>query len=385
MNLLSLELLKGLLNEDELPNTKKVIGMFGGGFKPPTSGHLEVVKRALQENPEMDLMLILVGSGTRNSISQEESIAVWNMYAKYLPSKVRVMASPDNKAPIAAIYSYGKKNPDKEIYWFIGAREGNEGDFQDIANRTKSLRKGDYPNIKVKEIVTTGAVSGTKARQALLTKDKETFTSFLPNIPEIDQIWDMLADVIDVNEDKTSILGKYDREELKKGIEVEKEHTDDPKIALKIALDHLDEDPEYYTKLATLGLEETQTPINEDRYKGYKRFLKANVFIDFPDYIINDMFRETNDLDYSKIKGMKKDEIINHFFKGEGQHFFKRWGGFQGQKKPKVIEIKWEDLTKQLQDFLKNKMSGKNPNFAKVYFPYKMKAYVCNWGIKTNN
>ena len=44
--------------------------------------------------------------------------------------------------------------------------------------------------------------------------------------------------------------------ELKKGIEVEKEHTDDPKIAIKIALDHLDEDPKYYTKLATLGLEE---------------------------------------------------------------------------------------------------------------------------------
>jgi len=47
-----------------------------------------------------------------------------------------------------------------------------------------------------------------------------------------------------------------DREELKKGIEVEKEHTNDPKIALKIALDHLAEDPKYYTKLATLGLEE---------------------------------------------------------------------------------------------------------------------------------
>jgi hypothetical protein len=47
-----------------------------------------------------------------------------------------------------------------------------------------------------------------------------------------------------------------DKAELKKGIEVEKEHTNDPRIALKIALDHLAEDPKYYTKLATLGLEE---------------------------------------------------------------------------------------------------------------------------------
>ncbi len=47
-----------------------------------------------------------------------------------------------------------------------------------------------------------------------------------------------------------------DKAELMKGIEVEKEHTNDPRIALKIALDHLAEDPKYYTKLATLGLEE---------------------------------------------------------------------------------------------------------------------------------
>jgi 8-oxo-dGTP pyrophosphatase MutT (NUDIX family) len=41
----------------------------------------------------------------------------------------------------------------------------------------------------------------------------------------------------------------YDREELKKGIKTELEHTDDAIIASKIAKDHLDEDPHYYTKL----------------------------------------------------------------------------------------------------------------------------------------
>ena len=249
MNSLSQALVEGILGENTSPK-KKIVGMFGGGFKPPTSGHLEVVKKALQENPEMDALIVLVGSGTRDSISQEESLAIWNIYKKSLPSKVVVMASPDNKPPIGAIYSYAKKNPDKEIYWFIGAREGNENDFQDITNRTKSLRKGDYPNIKVKEIITGGSVSGTKARQALLAKDKETFIQFFPDIPEIDEIWDMLTDVV------KEYKHKYDKEELRKGIEVEKEHTDDSKIALKIALDHLDEDPQYYTKLATLGLEE---------------------------------------------------------------------------------------------------------------------------------
>jgi hypothetical protein len=37
--------------------------------------------------------------------------------------------------------------------------------------------------------------------------------------------------------------------ELMKGIRHEKEHTSDPKTAREIALDHLKEDPKYYTKL----------------------------------------------------------------------------------------------------------------------------------------
>ncbi len=195
MNGLVKAILEGLIDVNESTN-KKIVGMFGGGFKPPTSGHLEVVQRALAENPELDELIILVGSGTRDSISQEESIAIWNMYKKYLPGKVTVMASPKNKPPIGAIYSYAKDNPNEIIYWFVGAREGNEEDFQDIEKRTRSLRKLAYQNVKVKEIVTGGAVSGTKARQALLAQDKETFLQFLPDIPEVDKIWDMLKDIV---------------------------------------------------------------------------------------------------------------------------------------------------------------------------------------------
>lgn len=196
MNDLVKSLLEGLIDVNESTN-RKIVGMFGGGFKPPTSGHLEVVKKALQENPEMDELIILVGSGTRDSISQEESIAIWNMYKKYLPGKVTVMASPKDKPPIGAIYSYARKNPDEIIYFFLGAREGNEEDLKDIAARTASLRKLVYQNVKVKEIITGGAVSGTKARQALLAKDKEAFLQFIPDIPEADEIWDMLKDMVE--------------------------------------------------------------------------------------------------------------------------------------------------------------------------------------------
>lgn len=44
------------------------------------------------------------------------------------------------------------------------------------------------------------------------------------------------------------------QKQLNIGIQVEKEHTDDEDKARKIALDHLDEKPDYYTKLKKAGL-----------------------------------------------------------------------------------------------------------------------------------
>lgn len=41
----------------------------------------------------------------------------------------------------------------------------------------------------------------------------------------------------------------YDQHELEMGIEVEKEHTDNPEFAKAISRDHLAEFPDYYTRL----------------------------------------------------------------------------------------------------------------------------------------
>jgi len=51
--------------------------------------------------------------------------------------------------------------------------------------------------------------------------------------------------------DSTSI-SDVDRDELRQGIRHEMEHTDDPQVAVEIALDHLTEDPQYYTNLKDL-------------------------------------------------------------------------------------------------------------------------------------
>jgi hypothetical protein len=51
----------------------------------------------------------------------------------------------------------------------------------------------------------------------------------------------------------------YDKSEVARGTKVEMEHTDSKKEAQKIALDHLAEDPKYYSKLAKIHLEKGDT------------------------------------------------------------------------------------------------------------------------------
>lgn len=45
---------------------------------------------------------------------------------------------------------------------------------------------------------------------------------------------------------------KFDPEQLEIGVQIEKEHTEDPAVAEQIAKDHLDEIPDYYTRLVQM-------------------------------------------------------------------------------------------------------------------------------------
>lgn len=54
-------------------------------------------------------------------------------------------------------------------------------------------------------------------------------------------------------------VADFDIEQLRRGAAVEREHTSDPKIAQRIAMDHLVEDPRYYEKLAKIHLDGLRT------------------------------------------------------------------------------------------------------------------------------
>ena len=155
---LSEEIIKHLLPEDDV-NT---VAIYAGGFKPPTSGHFQVLKQALEEHPDIDELLVYIGKKERDGITQAQSLLIWDVYKNYLPIKVSIV--PSSVPPIKAVYNYAKDHPDTKVLWIIGAREGDEEDFSDIANRTKSVDK--YDNLALAVTVTQGNVSGTAARNA---------------------------------------------------------------------------------------------------------------------------------------------------------------------------------------------------------------------------
>lgn len=191
MNLLVKELIKPLLEESQ-----KIIGFFGGGFKPVTKGHFDVVKKALEDNPDIDEFIIYVGKATRDNIDQSQSLLMWDIYSKYLPMKVKIEPV---SSPVKAILDYIKEHPQERIYWFLGTRD--ETDYTDIEQRTKNVKQN--PNVEIKSISGLNIeISGTKARKAILNNNKQEFFNHIPNeldLKDKEKVWDIIKPTIDEN------------------------------------------------------------------------------------------------------------------------------------------------------------------------------------------
>ena len=150
MNRLSQYLVDGILNEGE--DSLGGVALFGGGFKPPTKGHLEVVLQGLKENPEVKQVQILVGSSERNGVTQEESIKIWEIYKRFIPVSTQIIKV---QSPFSYITTYLQDHQDENVYIFIGARLGNEADDKDVAERSAYAKKYSDKAIPV-EIITIG-------------------------------------------------------------------------------------------------------------------------------------------------------------------------------------------------------------------------------------
>ena len=187
MNELTKFLVDGVLNE----SVEQITALFGGGFKPPTKGHLDVVLNGLKQNPEINNLKIIVGGGVRDGITQDQSARIWELYRDigFIPVETEIIKA----SPFNYYKEYLRSNPDSKTYVFIGSREGSEGDQFDLNQRTQFVKKYSDNVIPV-EISTQGGISGTEARKLFKT-DLESFKDMLPEkltVGDIKRIVDIL-------------------------------------------------------------------------------------------------------------------------------------------------------------------------------------------------
>ena len=194
MNELTQYLVDSILNEDKVPGTT---ALFGGGFKPPTRGHLDVIIQGLKDNPNVDEVYVFVGSGVRNNISQSEAIKIWEMYIPFIPVKTTIVKAG---SPLKDMKRFIEDVEGNKPYVFIGARPNNDEDDKDVAERSKFFEK--YGGIPKRVNTSDSNVSGTRARNAAKADNKAELFSYFPDAlsdSQKEEIYDMLRSVVKEN------------------------------------------------------------------------------------------------------------------------------------------------------------------------------------------
>jgi hypothetical protein len=125
---------------------------------------------------------------------------------------------------------------------------------------TEVNKVNENKEIKVKgKIVKSYKQNGDKSYSVVY--DDDTKDTIYVNHDDWDIVNDDNLKKNKLSEAKTKLHpNQIHPQELRMGIRVEMEHTDDPKKAEKIALDHLAENPFYYTALKLSGVESPSAP-----------------------------------------------------------------------------------------------------------------------------
>ena len=129
----------------------------------------------------------------------------------------------------------------------------------ELSGLDEETEKGDYPDQIGKKFKPKNQMPKKKKRPQSVVKlgeeseipreywgnpeDEMNETEELPDEKPED------GDFIEGGKADDADVSKYDPDQIVMGIKIEMEHTDDPKVALEIAMDHLEEIPDYYTRL----------------------------------------------------------------------------------------------------------------------------------------
>ena len=132
--------------EEKATPTGKITVLFPGGFKPPHAGHLEIVKRYL-DDPDIGDINIFIGphrrpkidSGAEVGVGEEESLKIWNIYLNSLPGSERVNLiqmsahSELGRTPMEAAYKWAEtKSSPGDVYTMAASSKKQKGNDQHV-------------------------------------------------------------------------------------------------------------------------------------------------------------------------------------------------------------------------------------------------------------
>jgi hypothetical protein len=161
--------------------SQEAVVILPGGFKPPHKGHFEALKYLLTKSGAKQAK-VFIGKKERDGITQDQSLKIWNIYKKYIPANIEVVAvtGADKKGreatPLSMTYDFIEDNKNNYTGFVVGAGEEDLKRFKGLeANKEK------YPNTTVVSIPPQfDRISGTATRKSIQDK-KESALNFIPS------------------------------------------------------------------------------------------------------------------------------------------------------------------------------------------------------------
>jgi len=162
-----------------LEQDQEAVVILPGGFKPPHKGHFEALKYLLKSGARQ--AKVFIGKKERDGITQEQSLKIWNIYKKYIPTNVEVIAvtgvdkAGREATPLSMTYDFIEDNKSNFSKFIVGAGEEDLKRFKGLeANKEK------YPNTTVVSIPPQfDRISGTATRKSIQNKE-EGAVNFVP-------------------------------------------------------------------------------------------------------------------------------------------------------------------------------------------------------------
>ena len=182
-----------------------MIALYPGAFKPPHRGHFNVVKSLLDgsysgaiydkdnykekgedllggtngEKPSIDKVIVFVGAGERNGITKDESMAIWNIYAKHL-GNVEIVDGQKN--PMFAAKDYAVANKETPSVAITGIR--GDADFVDLKRITTFKNAPNVSGLAF-SAAPDSKIRATDFRNSILSGNLDKIADFFP--PELDR------------------------------------------------------------------------------------------------------------------------------------------------------------------------------------------------------